>query len=301
MNDRSLSQAAKPGRLSLWLKKSRSANFLLMNLGVLMMTLGVYFFKIPNGFSTGGVSGISTVLAPLIPYVTPGVLILGINTLLLVVGVFFVGREFGFKTVYCSFAFSLETMLFEQLVPLTDGPLTDQPLLELIYAILLTAIGSALLFRCSASSGGTDIVAMILKKYTSLDIGKALLATDFLIAASSFFVFGIETGLFSLLGLFAKAFVVDGVIESIGTCKYFVIVTTEKEAVGAYILKTIHHGYTEMQGTGGFTGEPRSVLLTVCRRMEGIRLKRMVKSVDPRAFIIVSDTSEIIGKGFRAI
>ncbi len=278
--------------------KMNPADAFLMNAGVLLLTVGVYFFKIPNGFSTGGVSGIGTLLGHLIPGITPGMLILGLNVILLVIGLICLGRDFGLKTVYCSLAFSAETMLLEWVVPL-NVPLTDEPFLELVCAILLTAIGSALIFRCSASSGGTDIVAMILKKYTSIDIGMALLATDFLIAASAFPVFGVKTGIFSVLGLFAKAFLVDGVIESIGTCKYFTIVTTERDKIGTYIMRTIHHGYTEVEGVGGFTGEPRHVLLTVCRRMEGARLKRVVKQIDPHAFVIVSNTSEITGKGFR--
>lgn len=282
------------------LNKKAVSDFLVMTVGVFFLTVGVYFFKIPNGFSTGGVSGISTVLGAKIPSLTPGMLITGINVLLLVVGLFVVGQDFGIKTVWCSLLFSGGTMLFEWLAPL-DGPITDEPVLDLVCAILLTAIGSALMFRVGASSGGTDIVAMILKKYTSLDIGKALLVTDFLIASAAFWAFDVETGIFSLLGLFAKAFVVDGVIESIGTCKYFTIITTKKEEIGNYITRTIHHGFTELHGIGGFTGEDRFVLLTVCKRIEGAHLRRFCKEVDPHAFIIVSDTSEIIGKGFRAV
>jgi uncharacterized membrane-anchored protein YitT (DUF2179 family) len=280
-------------------------DFLIMTAGALLLTVGVYFFKIPNGFSTGGVSGIGTVLGYVfeehgIP-LTPGVLITAINVLLLILGLFVVGGDFGFKTVYCSLLFSGGTILLEWLAPLT-GPITDEPLLDLVCAILLTAIGSALMFRMGASSGGTDIVAMILKRYTSLDIGKALLVTDFLIAASTFVVFeGVKIGIFSLLGLFAKAFVVDSIIESIGTCKYFTIITTKKEEIGAYITKEVHHGFTEVQGIGGFTGEQRYVLLTVCKRIEGARLRKFCKEVDPHSFIIVTNTSEIIGKGFRAV
>ena len=283
------------------LSKTSLSNFLIMTVGVFLLTVGVYFFKIPNGFSTGGVSGIGTILGKVIPIeaITPGVLITVINVALLFVGLFVVGQEFGIKTVYCSLMFSGGTMLFEWLAPLS-APITEEPVLDLVCAILLTAIGSALMFRVGASSGGTDIVAMILKKYTSLDIGKALLVTDFLIASSAFFVFGVQTGIFSLLGLFAKAFVVDGVIESIGTCKYFTIITTKKEEIGDYITRTIHHGFTELHGIGGFTGEDRTVLLTVCKRIEGAHLRRFCKEVDPHSFIIVSDTSEIIGKGFKA-
>ncbi|MBO7761212.1 MAG: YitT family protein [Clostridia bacterium] len=280
--------------------KKNITDFWVMTLGALFLTVGVYFFKIPNGFSTGGVSGIGTILGALIPRVSTGLFISLINAALLLVGLAVFGRGFGFKTVYCSLLFSGLTMVFEWLAPL-KGPITDEPLLDLVCAILLTSIGSALMFRAQASSGGTDIVAMILKKYTSLDIGKALLVTDFLIAASAFLVFDLETGIFSLLGLFAKAFVVDSVIESIGTCKYFTIVTTKKEEIGEYIMNTIHHGFTELHGLGGFTGEDRYVLLTVCKRIEGTRLRKFCKEVDPHAFLIVSNTSEIIGKGFRAV
>lgn len=288
--------------------KSKLKNFLIMNLGILLTTVGVYFFKIPNGFSTGGVSGIAVVVAgfanqylpTLAPYLTSGNVLTVINVLLLIVGFIFLGKGFSAKTVYCSLLFSFGTFALEHLFPMS-APFTDQPFMELAYAILLTAIGSAMLFLTDSSSGGTDIVALILKKYTHLDIGKALLLTDFVIALSSFWVFGIQTGLFSLLGLFAKAFLVDGVIESMNTSKYFTIITSKPEEISSYITESIHHSFTKIQGEGGYTGEPRTVLLTVCRRVEGARLKRIVKQIDPNAFVIVSNSSEIIGKGFRGI
>ncbi len=288
--------------------KHKLKNFALMNLGILLTTVGVYFFKIPNGFSTGGVSGIAVVVSgavgqympALAPYFTSANLLTAINVLLLIVGVIFLGKGFSVKTVYCSLLFSLGTFALEHLFPMSE-PFTNQPFLELVYAILLTAIGSAMLFYTESSSGGTDIVALILKKYTNLDIGKALLATDFVIALSAFWVFGMKTGLFSLLGLFAKAFLVDGVIENMNTCKYFTIVTSKPEEISKYITESIHHSFTKIQGEGGYTGEQRTVLLTVCRRAEGARLKKIVNRIDPGAFVIVSNSSEIIGKGFRGI
>jgi uncharacterized membrane-anchored protein YitT (DUF2179 family) len=288
--------------------KSKLKNFAIMNLGILLTTVGVYFFKIPNGFSTGGVSGIAVVVAgfaqqylpELAQYLTSGNVLTVINVLLLIVGFIFLGKGFSIKTVYCSLLFSFGTFALEHLYPMAT-PFTNQPFLELVYAILLTAIGSAMLFMTESSSGGTDIVALILKKYTSLDIGKALLATDFVIALSAFWVFGMQTGLFSLLGLFAKAFLVDGVIESMNTCKYFTIVTSKPEEISKYITAGIHRSFTKIQGVGGYTGEERTVLLTVCRRMEGVKLRKIVKQIDPNAFIIVSNSSEIIGKGFRGV
>ena len=283
-------------------KESPILTALILLFGSTMMAVGVYFFKIPNGFSTGGVSGISTVLGKVIDsdIFTPGVLITGINVLLLVLGYFLVGKSFSFRTVVCSLLFSLETLGLEKLVPL-DGPITDQPFLELVYAILLTAIGSSILFYRNASSGGTDIVALILKKYTSLDTGKALLCTDFLIAASSFFVFGTTVGLYSVLGLFAKAFLVDSVIESLSICKCFLIVTEKPDEISRHIIERMGHTTTILDATGGYSHGTKPTLITVCRRIEGIRLRRAVKEIDPAAFVIILNSSDILGRGFRSV
>lgn len=273
--------------------------FLLMNLGIVFMSVGIYFFKIPNGFSTGGVTGIGTVLAQVTP-ITPGMWIWILNIALLILGFLVLGKNTGIKTVYCSMMYSALTYVFELFIPL-NTPLSDQPFLELVYAMLLTAIGSAIIFYCEASSGGTDIVALILKKYTSLDVGKALLCTDFIIATSAFFVFGIETGLFSLLGLFAKAFIVDGVIDNLNSCKYFIVITSKREEISDFIIKSLHHGVTVNVATGEFTGEEKYMLHTVCKRIEAITLQRKIKDVDPHAFTIITTSSEIIGRGFRSI
>lgn len=279
--------------------KDSVRNFLLMTAGVVLMTFGVYFFKIPNGFSTGGVSGVGVLLGQITP-VSPGTLIALINALLLIVGFIFLGKETGIKTVYCSSVFSLLTVALEQLVPLSK-PLTDQPLLELVYAILLTGIGSAIMFNCEASSGGTDIVALILKKYTRIDVGKALLCTDCLIAMSSFFVFDVKTGLFSMLGLFSKAFLVDGMIEKFNSCKYFIIITSHPEKIMDYIMVNLHHGATVNEAFGQYTHEKKYMIHTVCKRIESIRLRKFVKTVDPGSFIIITTSSEIIGRGFRSV
>ncbi|MDP4119259.1 MAG: YitT family protein [Bacillota bacterium] len=280
--------------------KSKLFDFLYINLGVLLIAVGVYFFKIPNGFSTGGVSGIGTILGKAAPILSPAIWMLLINAVLLFVGFIFLGSETGAKTVYCSLAYSGLIWVFELIIPLKK-PLTDQPFLELTYAILLTAIGSAIIFNQFASSGGTDIVALILKKYTKTNVGKALLYTDFLIAFSSFFVFGVKAGLFSMLGLFIKAFLVDGIIESINSYKYFIVVTNKHDEVSAYIMQTLHHGVTSTKAVGEFTGSQKFMIHTVCRRIEAIHLRSRILEIDPHAFTIITTTSEIIGRGFRSV
>ena len=292
-----------PGRHKELMKKINVVkDYLKMTVGSLLMAIGVYFFKIPNGFSMGGVSGISTLLGKLIPseIFTPGTLIAIFNILLLIIGFLVIGKSTGIRTVYSSLVFSAFTWAFERLIPLSV-PLTDQTFLELVYAILTTGIGSAFLFNCQASSGGTDIVALILKKFTSLDVGKALLCTDCLIACGAFFVFDLKTGMYSLLGLFCKAFLIDGIIENINVCKSFMIITNTPEPVVDYIIHQMGHSATTMDACGEYRHRNCKAIVTVCRRLEAVKLRRFLHENVPDAFIIIQSTSEIIGRGFREI
>ena len=279
--------------------KNSTNQFLIMTLGTVLLTVGVYFFKIPNGFSTGGVSGIGTILGK-VTTISPAKWISIINIALLIFGFIFLGRETGAKTIYCSVLFSALTWLLEIVKPMYS-PLTDETFLELIYAMLLTSIGAAMIFNSGASSGGTDIVALLLKKYARIDVGKALLAVDFLIACSSFFVFGMKIGLFSMLGLFIKAFLVDSVIESLNSCKYFIVITDRSDEISKYIISKIHHGVTVTDAVGGYTNEKKQMVHTVCKRMEAIKLRSRVYEIDPHAFTIITTSSDIIGRGFRSV
>ena len=282
--------------------------FIYVNIGILLTSIGIHFFKTPNGFATGGVSGISVVLNNLIQNesFTPGTYMLILNVLLLIIGFIFLGKGCGILTCYCSLMISLETLLFEQ-IPIFQlkSPMTDEPLLELVYAVLLTGIGSAILFKYKASSGGTDIIALIFKKYTDLNVGTALLCTDLVIALATFIkidggiVFTPQTGLFSLLGLFAKVFIIDDIIDSINLCKSFTIITTKPDEINDFIMNKLSHSATVYHAEGAYTHEGRTVVMTVCRKSEAIRLRREVNKIDPHAFMIITKTSEIMGRGFR--
>jgi len=275
-------------------------DFFMITVGTIFLTAGVYFFKIPNGFATGGVSGIGTILGKMVPYFSAAQWIMIINIVLLIIGFIVLGKVNGIRTVYSSLLFSFLTYALEKIVPISQ-PMTNQPFLELAYAMLLTSLGSALIFNYMASSGGTDIIALILKKYTKINVGKALLATDFIIAACSFITFGIQAGLFSMMGLFAKAFLVDTIIESINSCKYFVVITDKRDEVNEYILKELHHGATSTEAVGSYTNSSKTMIHTVCKRLEAIRLRQNIKLIDPNAFIIITTSSEIIGRGFRSV
>lgn len=220
------------------------------------------------------------------------------NMLLLAVGLLIFGKTFAVQTVYCSILLSVCTRGFEVVIPLS-GSITNQTFLELIYAVGLTAIGSAIIFSESASSGGTDIVAMILKKYSNLDIGKALLYSDIILAVASIWIFDISTGLFSILGLIIKALVVDNVIDGINLSKCFTIITDKDKEICRFINNELHRGATVSDCSGAYTDENRKMILTVLKRGQAVALKRFINETDPHAFTIITNSSDILGKGFR--
>lgn len=272
----------------------------LLTLGDVIMVLGIYFFKFPNNFSTGGVSGISVIAAHYLPGVTPGTIGLVVNGVLLVLGYLVLGRDFGFKTAYVSLLQSGLIRILELVVPM-QAPMTSQPMLELIFAVSLPAIGSAVLFNIGASSGGTDIVAMILRKYTALDIGKALLVSDILITCMACVAFGMEVGLYSILGLAMKSLLIDMALENIKTNKCFHIITAHPERIEDFITGTLRRGATRIHGEGVYTHEGREVLLTVVNRRQAVILRDYIRREDPSAFLLITNTGEIIGKGFRGV
>ena len=278
-------------------KRDLLREILLLTLGTALVAIGVYFFKFPNNFSTGGVTGIAVVLSSFFPSIGSSHFASVINILFLVLGFLILDKGFGFRTVYCSLLFSGLLSGLEWLVPMS-APLTDEKILELFFAIIFPALGSAILFNLEGSTGGTDILAMILKKYSSLDIGKALLAVDVLIALSTFLVFDAETGLCSLLGLALKSVLVDNVIESINRKKSFILVTSRPEEVRGYITGTLNRSATLWEGEGAYTHEKKWVVLTALSRAQAVALRRYLKSIDPQAFMLITNSSEIFGKGF---
>lgn len=220
------------------------------------------------------------------------------NVALMILGVIVIGKEFAGKTIYvCAFS-SVAISLLDKLCPITQT-VTNEPLLEFVFAVGLPGIASAILFNIDASSGGTDIVAMILKKYSTLEIGSALFTVDLLIAASAFFVFNFQTGLFALLGLFAKTLVIDSAIENFNLCKYFTIITTNPQPICDYIHHTLNRSATIYKAEGAYSHKEKSVILAVMKRSQAVRLRRHVRDIDPTAFIMITNSSEIIGKGFR--
>lgn len=273
-------------------------DFFILNAGTLLTAVGSYFFKFPNNFSTGGVTGISVVMTHYFPGLSNGTIVSVINIVLLIVGLLLLGKGFGFKTFYVTVAFSAMLKILEVIWPMTQ-PLTDQPFMELLLGVFLPAWGSALLFNIGSSTGGTDIIAMIVKKYFKCHIGRALLIVDFFITLMTFVAFGPETGLFSMVGLFIRSFAVDLFLENMNTYKYFTIITDKPQEIYSYITDVLHRGATVYQAEGLYKHTEKTVIMTAQGKKQALHLQNVIRQKDPHAFVLVTNTSEIIGKGFR--
>ena len=277
----------------------RVMEYIIITFAVVLMDVGIYVFKFPNNFSFGGVSGMAVVFSHFIP-MTSAQINLVINLILLVIGFIVLGRDFGVKTAYVTVVSSLLLNVFEKAFPM-DRALTGNIMLELCFAIALPALGSAILFNTGSSSGGTDIIAMILKKYSSFNIGPALMLSDLLITIAGFFIFDIKTGLYSLLGLTIRSFMVDTFIENFNLSKYFNVVCDDPEPICDFIVHELNRSASVVHATGAYSGQDKAIVLTALNRTQAVRLRNFIKITDPKAFILISNTSEIIGKGFHSI
>ena len=274
-------------------------SFLLINLGLILVALGIVLFNTPNNINLGGVSGLSILAARLLPGLDVATFMLLINVFLIIIGLLLLGKDFGIKTILSTLALSGYVSLFTALIPLR-APLTNDMMLATAFAVIFPSVGSALLFNLGASSGGTDIVALILKKYTSLETGRALLLANAFIVLGGFFVLGVETGLYCALGLIANSTLVDVVIDSINVRKCVTVVSAAHEAIEGYIIHTLGRGATVHKAVGAYSGEEKRVVTTILNRRQCLLLRDFIKKTDPKAFLTIMNSSEIIGKGFRS-
>lgn len=275
-------------------------SFFIITISTIIMAIGVYFFKFPNNFCFGGVTGAAVVFAKILP-ISASSFSFVVNMALLVVGFAFLGKSFALRTTYATILLSGLLVVFEHAFPLKQ-PLSNEPMLELIFAIALPAIASALLFYEGSSSGGTDVIAMIVKKYTHVDdIGIALFVTDLIMIIIACFVFDIKTALYSFVGLTVKSFLIDAIIENIMLRKSIMITCDDKDAICHFITGELQKGATIVEATGAYTNEKRYLIFTTLTRKQAAVLRSFIHQNKLHAFISMSSTSEVFGKGFTSI
>lgn len=266
-------------------------------MGIFLVACGVHFFKAPNNFTLGGVTGISIILAAYYPNAPISLITLVLNTFLILIGFIFLGKNTIVRTIYGSYALSFFLWVLEKYYPILS-PLTNDKLLELIYAVFLPGIGSAILFHYNANTGGTDILVKIINKYTNISMGMAGLIIDAIITVFSGQIFGTTIMLYTVLGVVFKSFLLDNFLESLQIKKIVVIISEKPDDILAYITNTIHRGATVQQATGAFTGTDKSVITAVVDRRQAYKIQQFARMYDPSSFITITNSSTIFGRGF---
>jgi uncharacterized membrane-anchored protein YitT (DUF2179 family) len=274
--------------------------FILLTLGSFLDAAGFYFFLAPNDIAAGGINGLSLVLNTYLPQFPLGSLVLIMSIFLLTLGFLLIGAVFDFKTIYCSILIPLMIWAMEYLYPL-NAPMGNDTLVQLIFGVLISGTGVALLLNQNASTGGTDIGSRILHKYYHLDLGKGLFIIDFFITIAAAITFGFEKGMYALLGVLLYGLVIDAVIAGFNVSKHVIIITRESERLKHFIVQDLQRGATIYTAQGAYTGEAREVIMTILSRRDFIQLRDYIKKLDPQAFISVQNTHEVLGEGFRAL
>ncbi|MBL4936308.1 YitT family protein [Clostridium sp. YIM B02515] len=276
----------------------RFRDYFLITVGFLLVAFSLELFLVPNKIAAGGVSGIAIIINSIFPAIDVGLLMLGMNVILFIVAFIVIGNKFGGKSIYASLGLSGSIWLMDKL-EVSRFVLTNDLLLASIFGTLLSGIGMAIVFNQNASTGGTDIIAKILNKFFHLDIGKSLLAVDFIVTIFAGVTFGANVAMYALLCVIMNGFVIDNAIEGFNTCKEIMVISTKTSEISRYIIDELERGCTIFNGKGGYSAKNTDILYTVLHRKQFIKLKKFIKEVDSRAFITVSEAHEVLGEGFK--
>lgn len=267
-------------------------DYLFVLLGSAIIAVAFSVFLLPNNIASGGVSGISTILKNTLGF-KPAIVQWAFNIPLFIAGVVLLGRQFGIKTLAGTIFLPFVVLLTEDL-----SPATDNPLLAAIFGGLCIGLGLGIVFRGKASTGGTDLAAQIVHKYSGLSLGICVAFIDGLIVLTAAIVFDLESGMYALIALFVTSKTIDLVQIGLARSKMTLIITSEEELVTNAIVHELDRGVTKLSGVGGYTNENRPVLMCVLDQSEFITLRDIVQSIDRNAFITVVDATEVLGEGF---
>lgn len=280
--------------------RKKFVEYVIITLGNFLVAAGMYFFLMPNNLAAGGVNGLGIIINSYFPSFPVGALMLIMNGILFIVAFIVIGTSFGSKTIYASLSLSGIILIFEKYWPI-NKPLTEDLLVELIFGILIAGIGMAIVFYQNASTGGTDIIAKIINKFLHINIGKALLLSDFSITLLAGITFGPRIGMYATLGVILNSFVIDSVIEGFNVCKEVVIISSKSEEIKKFIMEQLGRGATIYTAKGAYTEKSKEVITTVLDNREFIRLKIFIKEIDKNAFLTIKNVHEALGEGFRDI
>ena len=284
--------------------------FALLNLGLVLTAVGIVYFKNPNHFAFGGTSGLSILLADLFPHINVGGLMWIINLVLVVLGFLFLGIKCMGWTIYSSFALSFFVSCCEWLYP-SGVSLSGDAMLDLVFAVFLPALGAAIVFDIGASTGGTDIVAMLLQKFAGIKFSSGIFLADGFVVLSGLAVigFGLGTGdaasngwmltLYSLITIYISSRVIAYLLDGASYDKLLFIISDHHEELKRFIIDDLDRSATYIKSKGMYTDSLRDMIFLVVSRKEVRLVQHKIKEIDPKAFVVVTDAYETFGEGFK--
>ena len=263
----------------------------ILTVAVAIIAAAVYFFLLPSHASVSSISGLGIVLSNFIPLPLSAITMI-LNAVLLIIGFFTCGKEFGAKTVYTSILLPLFIALFERLFP-AIGSLTDSQELDVLCYILVVSVGLSILFNRNASSGGLDIVAKIMNKYLHMDLGRAMSLSGMCVALSAALVYDKKTVVLSILGTYFNGIILDHFIFNHNVKRRVCIITKKEEELRQFILNDLHSGATVYEAYGAYNMEKHNEIITIVDKSEYQKLMSYISREDPLAFITIYNVSDM--------
>ena len=263
----------------------------ILTVAVAIIAAAVYFFLVPSHTSVSSISGLGIVLSNFVPLQLSAITMI-LNVVLLIIGFFTCGREFGVKTVYTSVMLPLFLGLFEIIFP-NFGSMTDSQELDVLWYVLVVSVGLSILFNRNASSGGLDIVAKIMNKYLHMELGKAMSLSGMCVALSAALVYDKKTVVLSILGTYFNGIVLDHFIFDHNIKRRVCIITKKEEELRQFIIHDLHSGATIYEAIGAYNMEKRREIITIVDKGEYQKLMKFINQEDPKAFITVYNVSNM--------
>lgn len=263
----------------------------ILTIAIAIIAVAVYFFLVPSHTSISSISGLGIVLSNFVP-LPLSVITMILNVVLLIIGFFTCGKEFGLKTVYTSVILPVFLGIFENIFPNT-GSITNSQELDVLCYILVVSVGLSILFNRNASSGGLDIVAKIINKYLHMELGKAMSLSGMCVALSAALVYDKKTVVLSVLGTYFNGIVLDHFIFDHNIKRRVCIITKKEEELRQFIVHDLHSGATIYEAIGAYNMEKRNEIITIVDKGEYQKLMKYINQEDPEAFITVYTVSDM--------
>ncbi len=274
------------------LTKAGIWEFLVITFGTLIVAAAVFFFMMASNVTVGSATGVAVVLGNFIP-LPVSVITMAINSVLLLLGFLFIGRDFGIKTVYTALLMPVIIAVFERMFP-NNQSVTGDAFLDMLCYVFVVSIGLAILFRRNASSGGLDIVAKFMNKFLRMDLGRAMSLSGICAAMTSALVYDKKIVVLSLLGTYLNGIILDHFIFGMDGKKRVCILSEKDEEIRKFIIHELHSGATIYEVLGGYDGQQRREIVTIVDKSEYVKLMNFVTKTDPGAFVTVIAVNEAI-------